>query len=49
VLSGDPTKAVPYSARLKFPAHYAIAVHSHPTDEHVVITSGAVTFGMATR
>jgi hypothetical protein len=46
VLSGDPTKAVPYSVRLKFPANYAIAAHSHPTDEHVVITSGAVTFGM---
>lgn len=46
VLSGDPTKAVPYSVRLKFPAHYTIAAHSHPTDEHVVVTSGAVTFGM---
>jgi len=30
----------------KFPAHYAIPAHSHPTDENVVITSGAVTFGM---
>jgi quercetin dioxygenase-like cupin family protein len=46
VLSGDPTKAVPYSVRLKFPANYAIAAHSHPTDENVVVTSGAVTFGM---
>jgi quercetin dioxygenase-like cupin family protein len=46
VLSGDPTKAAPYSLRLKFPANYAIPAHSHPTDEHVVVTSGAVTFGM---
>ena len=46
VLSGDPTKAVPYSVRLKFPANYTIAAHSHPTDEHVVVTSGALTFGM---
>ena len=46
VLSGDPTKAVPYGVRLKFPANYTIAAHSHPTDEHVVVTSGAVTFGM---
>jgi quercetin dioxygenase-like cupin family protein len=46
VLSGDPTKAVPYSVRLKFPANYAIAAHSHPTDENVVVTSGSVTFGM---
>jgi len=46
VLSGDPTKAVPYAVRLKFPANYAIAAHSHPTDENVVVVSGAVTFGM---
>src|SRR5262249_48596755 len=45
VLSGDPTKAVPYSVRLKFPANYTIAPHSHPTDENVVVVSGAVTFG----
>lgn len=46
VLSGDPTKSVPYSVRLKFPANYAIPAHSHPTDENVVIVSGALTFGM---
>jgi len=46
VLSGDPTKAAPYAVRLKFPANYAIPAHSHPTDENVVVTSGAVTFGM---
>jgi len=46
VLAGDPTKSVPYTVRLKFPANYAIPSHSHPTDEHVVVTSGALTFGM---
>ena len=46
VLSGDPSKPAPYSVRLKFPAHYAIAAHSHPTDENVVIVSGNLTFGM---
>ena len=47
VLSGDPMKAGSYySLRLKFPAHYTIKPHSHPTDENVVIVSGAVTFGM---
>jgi quercetin dioxygenase-like cupin family protein len=46
VLSGDPTKAVPYAVRLKFPANYAIPAHSHPTDENVVVVTGAVTFGM---
>jgi quercetin dioxygenase-like cupin family protein len=46
VLSGDPTKSVPYSVRLKFPANYAIPAHSHPTDENVVVASGGLTFGM---
>jgi quercetin dioxygenase-like cupin family protein len=46
VLDGDPTKAVLYAVRLKFPAHYAIPAHSHPTNEHVVVTSGALVFGM---
>ena len=46
VLDGDPTKPVLYAVRLKFPAHYSIPAHSHPTDEHVVVTSGALVFGM---
>ena len=46
VLAGDPTQAVPYTIRLKFPANYAIPAHSHPTDENVVVVSGALTFGM---
>src|SRR5436853_6240855 len=46
VLSGDPTKPVAYSVRIKLPANYAIPAHSHPMDENVVIVSGALTFGM---
>src|SRR5204863_3558868 len=46
VLSGDPGKSAPYAVRLKFPANYIIPAHSHPTDENVVVVSGAVTFGM---
>jgi quercetin dioxygenase-like cupin family protein len=46
VLAGDPTRAVPYTIGLKFPAHYAIPAHSHPTDENVVVISGALSFGM---
>jgi quercetin dioxygenase-like cupin family protein len=49
VLSGDPTKPAPYAVRLKFPANYAIPAHSHPTDENVVVVSGAVTFGMGNK
>jgi quercetin dioxygenase-like cupin family protein len=46
VLSGDPSKPSAYTVRLKFPANYAIQAHSHPTDENVVVTTGALTFGM---
>jgi len=46
VLAGDPTKPVAYAVRLKFPANYAIPAHSHPTDEHVVVSSGALMIGM---
>jgi quercetin dioxygenase-like cupin family protein len=46
VLDGDPGKAAPYTIRLKFPANYAIPAHSHPTNEHVVVVAGALTFGM---
>ena len=46
VLAGDPGRPAPYTVRLKFPANYSIPAHSHPTDEHVVIVRGALTFGM---
>ncbi len=46
VLAGNPMQAGPYTIRLKFPVHYAIPAHSHPTDENVVVVSGALTFGM---
>ena len=46
VLAGNPTQPGPYTIRLKFPANYTIPAHSHPTDESVVVVSGALTFGM---
>ena len=46
VLAGDPTKAVPYTVRLKFPANYDIPAHSHPSDENVAVVSGEFFMGM---
>ncbi len=46
VLAGNPFEATAYTLRIQFPAHYEIPAHSHPTDEHVVVVSGSVTFGM---
>jgi len=46
IVSGDPGKSAPYTVRLKFPPHYAVPAHSHPTDENVTVLSGALTLGM---
>ena len=49
VLAGDPGKPTAYTVRLKFPAGYDIPAHSHPTDENVVVVSGALFMGMGTK
>jgi quercetin dioxygenase-like cupin family protein len=46
VLSGDPAKEGLFSIRIKFPANYTIAAHSHPTDEHIAVLSGTFAVGM---
>ena len=40
VLYGDPSKNGPFALRLKFPAGYELATHSHSTDELLTIISG---------
>jgi quercetin dioxygenase-like cupin family protein len=40
VLYGDPSKNGPFALRLKFPAGYEVATHSHSTDELLTIISG---------
>ena len=46
VLAGNPMGTGAYTIRIKMPANYVIPAHSHPTDENVVVVSGALTFGM---
>ena len=46
VLSGNPMGTGAYAVRLRFPANYAIAAHSHPTDENVTVVSGTLYMGM---
>jgi quercetin dioxygenase-like cupin family protein len=46
VLAGNPMGTGAYTIRIKMPASYAIPAHSHPTDENVVVVTGALTFGM---
>jgi quercetin dioxygenase-like cupin family protein len=46
VLLGDPSKEGPYVARVKFPAGYKVAPHTHPIDENVTVISGTFHVGM---
>jgi quercetin dioxygenase-like cupin family protein len=46
VLQGDPREKGLFSIRAMLPANYKIPAHSHPTDEHVVVLSGALYMGM---
>jgi quercetin dioxygenase-like cupin family protein len=46
VLGGNPGATGLVTLRIKLPAGYKIPAHSHPTDENVVVTTGALTFGM---
>lgn len=46
VLSGDPTKAGPFTVRLQAPAGYKISPHTHPSAERVTAISGTFHIGM---
>ncbi len=46
LLSGDPTKAEPFIARVKLPANFVIPAHSHPVPEYDTVLSGTLYIGM---
>ena len=46
VLDGDPNKAGSFTIRMKAPAGYKIAPHTHPTVERVTVISGSFKIGM---
>lgn len=45
VMQGDPTKEGMYVVRLKVPAGFQIAAHTHPNDENVTVVSGTFNIG----
>ncbi len=45
VVRGDPTKEGMYVVRLKVPAGFKIAPHTHPNDENVTVLSGTFNIG----
>jgi hypothetical protein len=44
-LIGDPSKAGPYTLRLKFPKGFKVAPHTHPDAREVTIISGVFATG----
>jgi quercetin dioxygenase-like cupin family protein len=46
VLFGDPGKQDLFALRLKMPAGYSVAAHTHPVDEVVTVISGTFYRGM---
>lgn len=46
VLHGDPSKAEEFTMRVKFPANFSVAPHSHPGEEHLTILEGTLHIGM---
>jgi len=46
VVEGDPTKAGPFTMRLRMKDGYRIPPHVHPVTEHVTVISGTFRVGM---
>jgi quercetin dioxygenase-like cupin family protein len=46
VIEGPMTEAVPFTARIKFPADYELPAHRHPAVERVTVLSGTFNIGM---
>ena len=49
VMQGDPSKAEPFTVRLRFPNGYRIPPHTHPTAENVTVLSGTFLAGMGAK
>src|SRR5215475_13314087 len=46
VLFGDPSEEGLFVLRLKLPASYTVAPHTHPVDEGITVISGTFRLGM---
>src|SRR5256885_11820435 len=49
VLEGDPSKAGPYTVRVKFPDGYKVQPHWHPAAEKITVLSGTLKVGMGAK
>jgi quercetin dioxygenase-like cupin family protein len=46
VLEGDPSKAGPFTMRLRFPDGLKVPPHWHPAIEHITVLAGTLHLGM---
>ena len=46
ILMGDPAKDGPYVLRIKVPAGFKIAPHTHPNDENLTVITGTFNLGI---
>ncbi len=46
IIEGDPAKEGPLTIRLKFPADYAVAPHTHPVTEQLTVLKGSIALGV---
>lgn len=46
VLAGDPGEQGVFTIRARLPAGFIVPPHWHPTDEHVTVLAGDLSFGM---
>ena len=49
MIEGDLAKPAPFLMRVKFPAGYKLAPHTHPSVEHTTVLSGALRLGYGTK
>lgn len=49
MIEGDLAKPGPFLMRVKFPAGYTLAPHTHPGIEHTMVISGALRLGYGTK
>lgn len=46
IIEGNPEKAGPLTMRLKFPANYSVAPHTHPVTEQLTVLKGSIALGV---
>jgi quercetin dioxygenase-like cupin family protein len=49
VVAGDPSKAEPYTLRLRFPKDYVFPAHWHPQTENLTVLEGKFVLGMGSK